>query len=76
MTVIKQFHLLSRDYFHIHESTFEPVDGCVADAGDRGEDTSPIDLLLCLLTVCRTFDNELWEIDLSRSDITLYGRND
>lgn len=52
------------------------MDGCIADAGDGGEHACPIDLLLCLLTVCRTFDYELWEIDLSCSDITLYGWND
>lgn len=52
------------------------MDGCVADAGDGSEHACPIDLLLCLLTVCRTFDYELREIDLSCSDITLYGWND
>lgn len=49
------------------------MDGGVADAGDGGEHACPIDLLLCLLAVCGTFDYELWEIDLSCSDITLYG---
>lgn len=52
-----------------------PVNGCVADAGDGGEHACPIDLLLGFLTVRRTFDYEFWEIDLSRSDIALYGWN-
>lgn len=51
------------------------MNGCVADAGDGGEHACPIDLLLGLLTVRRTFDYEFWEIDLSRSDIALYGWN-
>ncbi|CAM9335639.1 unnamed protein product [Lampetra planeri] len=38
--------------------------------------TSPIHLLLGLLAVCGTFDDEFWEVDLSCSDITFYGRND
>lgn len=52
------------------------MDGCVADAGDGGEHACPIDLLLCLLAVCGTFNYELWQIDLSCSDITLDGWND
>ena len=52
-----------------------PVDGCVADAGDGGEDSCSVDLLLGLLAVCWTFHYELWEVDLSCSDVTLYGWN-
>lgn len=52
------------------------MNGCIADAGDGSKDTCPIDLLLRLLTMCRTFGNELQQIDLSCSDITLDGWND
>lgn len=51
------------------------MDGRVADAGDGGEHVCPIDLLLRLLAVSGTFDNELREIDLSCSDVTLDGWN-
>lgn len=51
------------------------MDGCVADARDGGEHACPIDLLLCLLTMCRAFGYELWEIDLPCSDVTLYSWN-
>lgn len=53
-----------------------PVDGCVADAGDGGEDPRPVDLLLGLLAVSGTLDDELREVDLSGSDITLDGWDD
>lgn len=53
-----------------------PVDGCVADAGDGGEDPRPVDLLLGLLAVGGTLDDELREVDLSGSDIALDGRDD
>lgn len=52
------------------------MDGRVADAGDGGEDAGPVHLLLRLLTVCGTFGDELWEIDLSRSDVAFDGGND
>lgn len=51
------------------------MDGCVADAGDGGEHARPVDLLPRLLTLSGTFGYELWEIDLSCSDITIYGWN-
>lgn len=53
-----------------------PVDGCVADAGDGGEDPGPVDLLLGLFAVGRTLNYELWEVDLSCSDITFDGGDD
>lgn len=52
------------------------MDGCVADAGDGGEDPRPVDLLLGLLTVGGTLHYELREVDLSCSDITIDGWDD
>lgn len=52
------------------------MDGGVADAGDRSKHACPVHLLLRLLTACRTFDDELREVDLSRSDIAIYVWND
>lgn len=52
------------------------MDGRVADAGDGGEDAGAVHLLLRLLAVSGTFGDELREVDLSRPDVALDGRND
>lgn len=51
------------------------MDGCIADAGDGGKHSCPIDLLSGFPTAWGTFYYELWEIDLSCSDIALYSWN-
>ena len=47
----------------------------IADAGDGGEHSRAVDLLLGLLAVGGALHYELWEVDLPRSDVTLYGWN-